>query len=54
MRHRRNIGTQREDRYQNCRSIVVFIATTLNYQPEWDLEQGLQETIIWQKQFIIS
>jgi UDP-glucose 4-epimerase len=30
---------------------ISKLCTTLNFQPEWDLEEGLQLTIDWQKQF---
>jgi UDP-glucose 4-epimerase len=30
---------------------ISKLCTTLDFQPEWDLEKGLQLTIDWQKQF---
>lgn len=30
---------------------ISKLCTTLNFQPEWDLEKGLRLTIDWQKQF---
>jgi UDP-glucose 4-epimerase len=31
---------------------ITKLCTTLDFQPQWDLEQGLQKAIEWQKQFI--
>ncbi|MDP4283522.1 MAG: NAD-dependent epimerase/dehydratase family protein [Bacteroidota bacterium] len=31
---------------------ITKLCSTLNFQPQWDLEQGLKVTIDWQKQFI--
>ncbi|MEI9958241.1 MAG: NAD-dependent epimerase/dehydratase family protein [Ferruginibacter sp.] len=32
---------------------ITKIRSTLNFEPQWDLEEGLKLTIDWQKQFII-
>lgn len=32
---------------------ITKLRTTFNFEPQWDLERGLTETIKWQKQFII-
>jgi len=32
---------------------ITKLCATLNYTPEWDLEEGLKKTIDWQKQFVI-
>ena len=32
---------------------ITKICSTLNFKPEWDLEEGLKKTIDWQKQFIL-
>lgn len=31
---------------------ITKLCTTLDFQPQWDLEQGLQKAIEWQKQYI--
>jgi UDP-glucose 4-epimerase len=31
---------------------ITKLCTTFDFEPEWDLERGLTETIKWQKQFI--
>ena len=31
---------------------ITKLRTTLNFEPEWELEAGLKKTIEWQKQFI--
>ena len=33
---------------------ISKICSTLNFKPEWDLEQGLIKAIEWQKQFMIK
>jgi len=33
---------------------ITKLRTTLNFQPEWDLESGLKVTIDWQKQFYLN
>ena len=30
---------------------LIKICSILNYQPQWELEEGLKQTIDWQKQF---
>jgi nucleoside-diphosphate-sugar epimerase len=31
---------------------ISKLRSTLNFEPQWDLEKGLKITIDWQKQFI--
>jgi nucleoside-diphosphate-sugar epimerase len=31
---------------------ITKLCATLDFQPQWDLEQGLLQAIEWQKQYI--